>query len=364
MTRRFSIAVVLRNFVLSGGAERYAVEVTRRLAQKHNVTVYSQTWDPGLEKEFNIIRVPRFFIKPRWLNHLLFARWAQKLWKKGDYDRIWSHERHWKFNTCVVHCPCYKTKFLDKRQLWLYYFKCLISLRHLFYVLIEAFQFRKKYEKNLVAVSSYITRNIQLCYPKSKLNILVAPPGVNPTHLRAHAPKPEKCFEVLFVGTEFKRKGLEFALRGFAAANLGQKRLRIAGGGDSTPFLHLVRDLGIEHEVEFLGMVSHVEELYSSSHVFLFPTLIEPFGMAPLEAMAHSLPVVTSSARYNGFTEHIRENEALVLNNPHDSNEIGQALEKLIQPDVWAIFSKSALNVSQRLNWDFTAQQNEKALLR
>ena len=48
---KLKIAVLIRRFVLTGGAERYAVEVTRRLARDHDVSVFAQEWSfEGKEK--------------------------------------------------------------------------------------------------------------------------------------------------------------------------------------------------------------------------------------------------------------------------------------------------------------------------
>ena len=39
------IALLIRRYITTGGAERYAVEVARRLARVHEVHVFAQQWD-------------------------------------------------------------------------------------------------------------------------------------------------------------------------------------------------------------------------------------------------------------------------------------------------------------------------------
>ena len=39
------IALLLRRFITTGGAERYAVEIVRRLAAMHEVHIFAQEWD-------------------------------------------------------------------------------------------------------------------------------------------------------------------------------------------------------------------------------------------------------------------------------------------------------------------------------
>ena len=91
---------------------------------------------------------------------------------------------------------------------------------------------------------------------------------------------------VLFVGTEFKRKGLDALLEGFSLAYRPNLRLIIAGGGEKKRYVSLARRLGVEKNVIFLGLVEHIDDIYSISDIFILPTLIDPAGMAPLEAMA------------------------------------------------------------------------------
>jgi alpha-1,6-mannosyltransferase len=72
-------------------------------------------------------------------------------------------------------------------------------------------------------------------------------------------------------------------------------RLAIAGQGISqTEFARLCERLAPGH-VSFLGHVSSGEQLarlYASADVFVHPNPREPFGIAPLEAMASGLPLV------------------------------------------------------------------------
>src|SRR5690606_23837389 len=52
----------------------------------------------------------------------------------------------------------------------------------------------------------------------------------------------------------------------------------------------------IAHNVRFLGKQDAIEEILSVSDLFLMPSSSESFGLAALEAMACSVPVVSSNA--------------------------------------------------------------------
>ncbi len=72
--------------------------------------------------------------------------------------------------------------------------------------------------------------------------------------------------------------------------------LAIAGDGPERPRLErLARSLGIGGSVSWLGRVEDPGPILRALDVFALPTRAESFGMAPLEAMACSVPVVVTA---------------------------------------------------------------------
>jgi len=57
----------------------------------------------------------------------------------------------------------------------------------------------------------------------------------------------------------------------------------------------LCREIGLCHEVRFLGKQDAVEELLAIADLFLMPSGSESFGLAALEAMACGVPVISSN---------------------------------------------------------------------
>ncbi len=107
---------------------------------------------------------------------------------------------------------------------------------------------------------------------------------------------------ILFVGNVEPKKNLPTLLRAFAALKRdGQPHeLLIAGkrGWKCRDVFALPAELGIEDDVRFLGYVEEgdLAGLYGGAELFAFPSLVEGFGLPPLEAMACGTPVVTSDA--------------------------------------------------------------------
>ncbi|ATZ61206.2 MAG: GDP-mannose-dependent alpha-(1-6)-phosphatidylinositol monomannoside mannosyltransferase [candidate division WS2 bacterium] len=95
-------------------------------------------------------------------------------------------------------------------------------------------------------------------------------------------------------------KGLHYLIQayGTVARNFPNTRLVILGKGPQEKELRdMAKQLNIEKKVSFLTEhVPHekISQLYNSADIFAFPSVVEPFGMANLEAMACGKPTVSS----------------------------------------------------------------------
>jgi len=73
------------------------------------------------------------------------------------------------------------------------------------------------------------------------------------------------------------------------------KLILVGDGPDRSSCEHLVRELGIQDHVRFLGKQTELVQILSSADLMLMPSQSESFGLAALEAMACGVPVVSSS---------------------------------------------------------------------
>lgn len=145
-------------------------------------------------------------------------------------------------------------------------------------------------------------------------------------------PVPEKFF--LFPGVLKERKNIAGIIRAFALFQTehSEHALLIAGkkeGAYYESLVRLVRELGIETQVRFVGYVRNDElaYLYEKAVALVFPSFVEGFGMPVLEAMHAGLPVITSNT---GALAEVA-GDAAILVNPRDVASIAQALSALAQ---------------------------------
>jgi glycosyltransferase involved in cell wall biosynthesis len=369
---KLKIAVLIRDFVPTGGAERYALEVTRRLAQKHDVHVFAQEWSFQGDEKITFHKIPKFLTRPSFLNQLLFSYFTRKS-LDDSFDVIHTHERVTHFDVLTIHAPCFRSLVTRQNSWWkrlFIWFSVGLSPRKLAYLWLEKKQFTYNEERLLIAVSENVKKNVQTNYDLPDEYFRLAYPGVdrgmaikrgsegNLQELRSKLGIAQNDLIILFVGTEFKRKGLDALLKGFALMPRSSIKLVIAGGGGGKleNYITLAEELGIEKHVIFLGLVSNVEELYAISDVYILPTLSDPCPMAPIEAMLAGVATIMSCSQYAGTAEHIKSGEALILEDPKDPDEIANSLRKLMDEGYRRELSEKGRQLAEELTWERTTE--------
>jgi len=148
-----------------------------------------------------------------------------------------------------------------------------------------------------IAVSRHLRQQLIDRYSADPRRVHVIYNAVRPTE-RLERIDPTKRF-VLYVGRLAAMKGVDTFLR--AAARIAEKipdvLFVIAGEGpEYARLIHLATRLEIGERVMFLGKVSDEERemLLSGASVFVLPSVVEPFGIAALEAMAAGVPTIVS----------------------------------------------------------------------
>ncbi len=362
MPTKPKVAVLVRRFVSTGGAEKYAVEVTKRLTERFDVTVFCEEFEDSWSKNLKLVHVPCLIKRPRFMGYWNFSENTRRMTK--DYDIIHSHERVTHGDVTTLHCPCFRSYRLNKTSTcksWRERINEFLMPRYIVYGYMEKKQFLGNPNRKFIVPSRYVEKNAQQLYDLEDRQFVLAPPGVESfsAHSRDGSLRkklginPDE-FLFLFVGTEFKRKGLDNVFK--ALLQLPLCKLLVAGGGPIEQYQKKANLLGIEKQVIFLGMWKDMDLAYQSADAFVLPTLIEPFGMAPLEAMAAKLPVIMSNEIYCGFAMELESHEAILLDDPTDTNTLATKMEMLMNTDAAQLISQAGYEKSKKFTWDRAAE--------
>jgi L-malate glycosyltransferase len=147
---------------------------------------------------------------------------------------------------------------------------------------------------------------------------------------------------LIVVGQLTPWKGQDTAIRALAALPEGPRRCRLLIVGEpvfassGTRFdnlayvegLHrLMRDVGTEDRVTFLGARSDVPDLLAAADLALVPSWEEPFGRVAIEAMAMGVPVIATE--HGGPADILAEGGG-VLVPPHDPQRWAIVIGRLL----------------------------------
>jgi len=117
-----------------------------------------------------------------------------------------------------------------------------------------------------------------------------------------------------------------------------------------------VHQLGLDSEIIFTGYISDedVVYLYNGAEFFIYPSLVEGFGISAVEAMACGCPLAASNIPV--FREVIQD--AGIFFNPEDIEDMTQAMTKLIEDsNLRQEYSKKGLQRSKFFSWEKTAKE-------
>ena len=160
----------------------------------------------------------------------------------------------------------------------------------------------------IIAVSNYTKKKIVEHYGINPHKITVVHNGVdlNKTHFDNTKQGLFNHKVVLFLGRITLQKGPDYFL--YAAKKILDYNRNvafvIAGNGDMQPFLmEKAAELGIADKVLFTGFLrgEDIDKAYQMADVYVMPSVSEPFGIAPLEAIRNGTPAIIS--KQSGVSE-------------------------------------------------------------
>jgi glycosyltransferase involved in cell wall biosynthesis len=168
---------------------------------------------------------------------------------------------------------------------------------------------------------------------------------------------------LIFVGGEWSRKGLEFAIRAIPKLRIERVKLLVLGQDpERTRFENLAAQCGVRKNVIFAGFRNDVAVAMGASDIFLFPSWYEAFSLATIEAAACGLPIVAT--KINGTEDFIVPGETGVFIE-HDPEQIAAALRPLLESNCNRLMmgQKARKLVERGYTWDRVAKLTEEAYL-
>lgn len=208
-----------------------------------------------------------------------------------------------------------------------------------------------------VCAVSNLTRSIVIDkygIPAEKVYTLHNAVEPNLRHGESARPLDDKI--VTFLGRVTFQKGPEYFVE--TAKRVLEKdehvRFVLAGDGDMMPrVIDRVVELGISDRFHFTGFLrgKDIDKMFGMSDVYVMPSISEPFGISPLEAMQSGVPVIIS--KQSGVSEVL---QYAIKVDFWDIDAMADAIYGILHYPVLAeMFSEKGMEEANNLKWEDVA---------
>jgi glycogen synthase len=151
---------------------------------------------------------------------------------------------------------------------------------------------------------SQLTKNVVMrrySVPDAKIEVVYNGVDLQPTQGEYSTGILSKDKIVLYFGRITYQKGPEYFIHAAKRVleYMDNVKFVVAGSGDQAArMIEMAANLGIGHKVLFTGFLrgKDIQRVFALADLYVMPSVSEPFGIAPLEAMAHDVPALISKS--------------------------------------------------------------------
>ena len=161
---------------------------------------------------------------------------------------------------------------------------------------------------------------------------------------------------VTFLGRITYQKGPDYFVEAAAKVLRKTRNVRFVMAGSGDMLKHIVRrvaKLGIADRFHFTGFLKgdEVQRMFALSDVYVMPSVSEPFGISPLEAMRSNVPVIIS--KQSGVAEVL---DYAIKVDYWDVDALADAIYGLVEyPALAEMATEKGLGEVTNLKWENAA---------
>lgn len=319
-----------------GGLQRDALRIAEACrARGHAVDFHTLRWE-GPRPAGHGVEVVAV---PGRLNHVRYRRFAAHMAARSrGYDAHVGFNRMPGLDVYYAADPCYRARLLARAP-W-----HRLTPRARALLAAEHSVFAPGARTLVLGLDPARSAEYRACYGTESQRIVDLPPGIARDRQappdagavraaqRAELGLGADDYLLLLIGSGFRMKGLDRALRGLSAlpaALRARSRLLVLGRDKEAPFRRLARRLGVADRFEIRAGSDAVPRFLQAADLLLHPAYRENTGTVLLEAVVAGLPLLVSGNC--GYAHHVaRAGAGVVLPEPFRQADFDRALAELL----------------------------------
>jgi len=329
-----------------GGLEEHVKNISERLAEKHEVVVY--TGDPSgrllKEDEIGGVRIRRFkTFAPGNAYHISF-KMAQEL-SNAEFDIAHGHGYH--------ALPLYFSRNARAKKFVVtphYHGYGHTPFRNLLIKLYKPFgNSIFKHADQIIANSSFEKKQLIKDFKLKESSINVINPGINLAEYAMFNSVQMESTTILYVGRLEEYKGIQHIIRTLPLLNKAF-HLEVVGMGQyKTSLMAQVDKLGLNGRVKFYQDLSRQEllKMYARAGIFVLLSQHESFSIVVAETLASKTPCIVANT--SALSEWIDNKNCFGINYPINSAELARLITEVIGKKVSAVKLWDWDEVTQRI---------------
>ena len=349
------LAFALFKYFPFGGLQRDFLRIALECQKRgHEIRVYTTSWQGECPDGFDvqILRVTGNSNHKRMLN---FQEKIKASLASSPVDLLTGFNKMAGLDVYYAADICYKDKAANNRAWWY-----RLTSRYKQYSAFESAVFSAESKTLSLLISPLQKLIFQNHYQTPDERIVLLPPGISKDRCRPEnhqdiRQKFRKEFNlkdsenlIILVGSGFKTKGLDRAIKAIAALPEPLKtktKLFIVGQDKQKPFERQANQLNIKHQVTFLSGRNDVPRFLLGADLLIHPAYNENTGTVLLEALVSGLPVLTTDVC--GYAQHIKNaNAGCVLESPYKQQKLNDLMQDMLTSDKRDIWQSSAIKYS------------------
>ena len=349
------LAFALFKYFPFGGLQRDFLRIALECQKRgHEVRVFTTSWQGERPEGFDIqtLSVKGSSNHKRMLD---FQKQIQSAIARQPVDLLTGFNKLGGLDVYYAADTCFKEKALSSRGWWYQ-----LTSRYKQYAAFEEAVFSGKSQTLSLLISRLQKPVFQQHYHTHDDRIVLLPPGIsrdrcrpeNAEQIRHDFRKEFNLQEheklVLMIGSGFKTKGLDRAIRAMAALPQSQKastHFFVIGQDKKNSFIQLAKQLEVEN-IQFLSGRDDIPRFLLGADLLIHPAYNENTGTVLLEALVAGLPVLTTDVC--GYAHYVTDADAgRVIASPFSQEALNTQTAFMLSSDQQEVWQKNAVAFSQ-----------------